>query len=744
MDRNKTSVGGMAMRRTTAMGIITLSAVGALTAQVPAAVAAARQPEAELKLETIIVTATKRHERDLDVPISLTVFDADSLVQMGAVDAESYVRNVPGLTYNPSATGRPTYSLRGVSTSNQAANTQATVAIYLDDLPALSSYAAPVVPDLRLFDVERVEVLRGPQGTLFGSGAMGGAIRVLTRKPDLSDTYGRIELGGTVTQSGEDGYSVNGMINVPLGSKVAARAVVYQALDGGYVDNTARNASDVNTSRAKGGRLSVQADLTPSFVVTGTVLTQHNEYDDIGTVLAPPQQLEFDSRVPSSQSSRLTMYNLAAEYRMRVVSLFSSTSYAEEHADSRVDLTDGFAPLLGLFGMQDPVVPFDSTADLSFFSQELRLASSDDTSFKWLVGAFFLKRETDDPWDFIISSAGAGAVFAPFGFPSDRLYHGRVQVPGKEQALFGEFSWAFAPQWTLTAGLRAFRNESTYAESTDGFLNGGPTQSSQTTSESARTPKFALTWQPSQRLSLYTQAAKGYRVGQNNPVIPPDPVTGARRGGPYGPDSLWNYELGVKSIGWSDRLRVNASVYYIDWKDIQIDQVTEDRFTYIANAGKARSQGGELELVLTPTPSIQLASALSRTNAVLESDAEALGGKIGRSPAGIGSIPGQYIGAARIFRGRADERVGAHRASVSWQAGLRLRLVGRQCGIRRIQRRQPAAHGDARCVGSNRVRQQHRRQPRRCLGVRSQHRHSDPPAYHRIVSARGFLAYGRG
>src|SRR5579872_4059761 len=577
-------------------------------------------------LEEVVVTATKRQENIQDVPIAMTALSTAKLERLGADTFADFARLVPGLSLNEGPQNYAQFTIRGIGTSNTNGNTQSTVATYIDELPALDSFGSANTPDLRLFDIERVEVLRGPQGTLFGSGSLGGAIRVITNKPDTMAFHSKAETTLSSTEGGADSYGLNAMVNVPLvPQSLAMRAVVYDRRDGGYVDNPARGATNVNSERAYGGRIALRYVATDALALTGSILYQHNDPNDGPFVfVSGGGTYQYGALVPTVIRPELSVGNLLAEYSLPWATLTSSTTYARNNVHTVSDFTPAAALILGPFGFNPPPSSSQSDSYGRYFVQELRLASRGEGPWSWTGGLFYYHKTRES--HFLVTVPGGGAVTAPLGFTSDVLFGATIPTPGEEMAAFGEVSYRMTDRLQATAGMRFFHDVSRYSETTFGFLNGGDTHSTRSTAESSHTPKFVLSYRIAPQSMAYVQMAEGYRVGQNNPAIPPDPITGVSRPKSYRPDSLWNYEVGIKSSLFDGALVANAALYRINWRDIQIDQLTPDQFNYIANAGKAHSQGAELELNWQPLPGLLLATAASVSDARLDNNNPAVGG----------------------------------------------------------------------------------------------------------------------
>jgi outer membrane receptor protein involved in Fe transport len=574
-------------------------------------------------LEEIVVTATKREERLIDVPMSMSALDEDSLTRISADNFEGFVGQVPGLAQNSNGANASKFSIRGVTTSMNQGNTQAPVAVYQDDLPVLDSFASLATPDLRLFDVNRVEVLRGPQGTLFGSGALGGAIRIITNKPDASSFAATLAASVSTVDGGDESFGINGMVNVPLiEDKLALRAVIYSRDDGGYVDNPTRGETNVDSQDSIGGRVMLGWDATENLSILLSVSAQDDEPNDRAFSRVGGPNDVYDSVIKEPLLFDSTTQNLTIDYDFGSAELTSSTTFSDRSEDLRSDASGALGPVAAQFGLP-PVVGIRSASESEVFAQEFRLTSKSDSSFKWIVGAFYRDSERDSTED--ATTAGLDAVLTLLGlpiagspYPEDALFGSVLTIDTTETAVFGEFTYDFNDTLSATLGARWFENDQNLVTMTGGPLGAGQPPTARGTTESEVTPKFSLSYRPNEITHYYLTVAQGYRVGQSNfqlPVIPGIPESPAD----YDADSLWNYEIGTKVSALSGRLSIEAAAFYIDWKDIQLTQTNPVGFAFISNAGDATSKGAELSLNYAPNQNWTMGTAIAHTKTKIES-----------------------------------------------------------------------------------------------------------------------------
>ncbi len=567
----------------------------------------------EFLIEEVLVTATKREVRLQDVPISISALNEDVLEDLGAEGFKDFYRSVAGLNFNQSDPGRGSFNIRGISTSVSIDDNQSPVAIYVDDLPTDDSRGGRTVQDLTLFDVQRVEVLRGPQGTLFGSGALGGAIRVITNQPQADSFAAKISSSFSKVEDGDNASSIKAMANVPIiDDKLAVRVVGIYRDGGGYIDNVATGKKDVNGSEATGYRLAAKWWINDDFDVTALVSHEESETDEFGALntVINGERARF-STLPNTIDTEIDIYNLKFNYEMDWVSLMSSTTYSDKKTNLHQGLEAGF------FGLPTTAGGPDKNEAIS---QEFRLTSQLDGPISWIAGAFYFKRERDVQSTF--AAPGLSGVINtleifPFAVSGDLAQEAIIKTEDEEVALYGELTYEFNEYWAATVGLRWFENDAEYTDAQRGLFvlpSPGPLPIVPTgpisTNESKTTPKFVVTYKPSDDMTMYVSATQGYRVGGTNvPVASPTFVAPAS----FDSDSLWNYELGFKASLFDKRLFLSSAVYYIDWEDIQVELEVPGNSTlaseYIDNAGNATSTGLELEMVIRPWEGWEFTSA---------------------------------------------------------------------------------------------------------------------------------------
>jgi outer membrane receptor protein involved in Fe transport len=489
---------------------------------------------------------------------------------------------------------------------------------------------------MRLFDVERVEVLRGPQGTLFGSGAMGGAIRIITNKPNFSARAAKIELGMEQTKGGALSTSYNAMINEPIADgRVAVRAVGYYRDEGGWLDTTGQpdviggiqgREKNSNSETAYGGRVMLRFKPVEQMDVLARLSYQKSEPDGrpYYTLVNGDQRVQ-QRAINDYYFEEAAIANLVVNYDFGPVSLLSSSTYYD-HDGGRVEDFSGFSAFLvpDLRASQ-----FVQSAPSKSVFQEMRLSSNGDGPLRWLAGVYYrdqyerqiINRFTIPGSEDLLGSSINGA-------PGDVAWSSDGDFKTIEKALFGEVSYRLTDRLVGTVGLRRFDNSiKTHSLQSGGlFYPDGPALVELESNDESTTYKFSLAYSLLEKTMMYFTAAEGYRVGNANLV----PLGGAGIvPASYGPDSLWNYEVGTKSTMLNDRLVLNAAVYYIDWSDMQIGTTSPEGFGYLGNVGKAHSQGVEFEVNALLGRSFEYTAAASYTDAKIDVDNEDVGVKAG-------------------------------------------------------------------------------------------------------------------
>lgn len=567
----------------------------------PAAHAQDRSAPEATDNDDIVVTANRREETVQDVPSAVTAISQAQIEARGIDSFEGFARSVPGMTMNQATKNRAVFNIRGIATNTTGGNTQDPVSVYINDTPVTDTFGAMVQPDLRLFDVERIEVLRGPQGTLFGSGSLGGTVRIITNKPDATkfETAGRVDLG--VTKGGGLRQRYDAMVNVPLvEDKLALRAVGYYRDEEGWVRNIALGTR--NDTVDWGGRVALRWTPTDALSVKAEVFHQESDPEEGDSWNPAVGKFKKNSSIDEGRPVKLTNYNLAIDYDIEgFATLTSSSTYQKNRTALRSDL----GQLLG------PGTPnFISNSDpwtSRFMVQELRIVSNIRSRLQWVVGAFYIDRKGLVP-NYFLYAPGLNALFGGI-IGSDTFFDTDITTKSTELAGYVDGSYEVIDGLKLRGGFRVFKTTADYIEKNRIVLNFGtfgydpPLNFTNHSKGTNTTWRAGLSYEPNRDLLFYGNVSKGFRVGQVNANFGPslvDPTDYVIPEG-YEPDSTINYEIGAKTSFLNGAVTLNLTGFYIDWDNIQIDGTRiSDVLTFIANAGKATVKGVEFELTARP------------------------------------------------------------------------------------------------------------------------------------------------
>jgi len=561
---------------------------------------AASAPPKESDDQKVVVTSSKRLERQRDVAGTVSVLDGADLERRGSRDQEDSLKLAPGVQFNKGDIASNTITIRGIGT--QTANEgggaqQAPTGSYLEDVPMASPLGKGTVLDPLLWDMDRVEVLRGPQGVLFGSGSLGGAVRYLFNKPRFGQFEASLKGEYASVSEGSSALSTYGMLNTPLSETVALRVVAFDRRDPGYIDNLGTKKKDANDVQQRGGRalLSIRPnkDLTATLILS----SQKTDQGDTFSVSPDPKKVQHNSPNNSSRSSTTDFNSLTIDWNLGSHTLTSITGNWRNKGSALIDDTELFASQ----GIVVPQVYRPTTSSMKATSQELRIASNPGGALSYVAGVFVQN----------VSASGTGQQIDPsaaFGIAT--LVDLKSQGSGSERAVFVDTEYNFGNGWTAGAGLRHYRTE--VDSSSTGTQFGAPSNVGPiATNDSGVTPKFTTKYKISDNAQWYAVASKGYRYGG---------VNGSAPFKAYKSDSLWSYETGVR-LSPSQDLQVNLTAFLLDWKDAQftyfIPPTPTSRLPQsgIDNVGKARSTGLEAQLRYRLTASLDVAASAAFINA---------------------------------------------------------------------------------------------------------------------------------
>jgi iron complex outermembrane recepter protein len=583
----------------------------------------------------IYVTATRRAERIQDVPISVSAFQQQELTEKGIVGFEGIARETPGVVLNRPTQNFNNFTARGIATNGYNANLQSSVAVYIDELP-VSTIGNTTVVDPNLFDVERVEFLRGPQGTLFGSGSLSGAMRILTKSPDLNhfDTSALVDIGLTGSDSLRQRYNL--MVNVPIVSdKLAIRGVGFYRHEEGYLDNAGTGVRNSNTLVDWGGRLTMLWKPTDRLSIK--LLGSYEDSDPKDSSLTSPS-LGREKRV-SDQPDRFTgkqlIANATIDYEFDFARLTSSSTFSDFDQRFWLDLAGTFPP--GSFPGAPIAFGLDANAYDKVFVQEARFVSTLDGPLQFTLGGFYLKRRRDTDF-FYRSNPEFLAARGMTGLPDQYYQKQYTHQINEELAGFGELTYRFSDRFWLTGGMRYGRISAQAFTEAGGYLamatypefgvdlnylqlalgnvqnlpfNRFPAyEAAEGVKAKGQKPqwKASASFKPTETVTTYATFSTGFRapivnafagrasvVDQNDIIIP----NGASS------DRLESYEIGAKGRWLDGRVTINLAAYLIDWSNIQAQaNRVSDSVQFATNIGAARSKGFEVEMGIVPATDV--------------------------------------------------------------------------------------------------------------------------------------------
>jgi iron complex outermembrane receptor protein len=611
-----------------------LTLAGAVAAALATNSAWAQQRPAEPELETVVVTAQKVEQSLVDVPLSISVVGGADLERTQALNMQDYMKTVPGLQLTQSTAGFGRVVLRGINTGGVAS----TVGIYVDETSFGSSSGlangAILAGDFDTFDIARIEVLRGPQGTLYGASSLGGVLKYVTNEPKFDAFEGRLRLSTESVDGGDMSYSGAGMVNIAASDQLAFRASGQYRKVGGFIDSIGTDGSDdeknINGLDVFGGRVSMSYKPSEKFSLRLSAYTQDIDSDASSVVDSDPDTgktlygtLSHSQFVPENSDVSYRVYNATLVADLGFADLTSATSYSSNTQSFRDDFTVIISGLLeAIFGVPNEAYVQQET-HVKRFSQELRLSSHESEKFDWLVGAYYTDEKGLIDQDVHVVDPGTFDDIA--GLPP--IGTGTIESNYKEYALFANGTIKFTPRFDLTLGGRYSKNDQDELQKTSGLLFGGDSEIPGDSSEHVFTwsaaPKFKL----NDRVALYARAAKGFRPGGPNALAPNAPP-----GTPssYTSDSIISYELGLKGDTEAHTFSWDAAAFHIDWKDIQL-LARVNGVGINTNAGGATSDGVELSLGVRPVDGLRLALTGAYTDAKLDEDTDLLlvGGRDG-------------------------------------------------------------------------------------------------------------------
>lgn len=607
----------------------------------------------------IVVTALKRAQDLKDVPASISTMSSDTLGKLNAQDFSRVADSVPGVAFATTGVGNSQYIIRGIGSVGVAQSP--TTGVYLDETPLTTrALRGSSQPDPQLYDVSRVEVLRGPQGVLFGSSAMGGIVRVVTNQPDASSTSGKVEGSVATIKDGSQSWDVKAVLNLPIVSdQLAFRLVGSIVRQGGWIDdlrpttgnlsenigNPAKIKKDDNWAEFKTVRGILRWTPTPDLTITPSVIFQdaYSNTDRTFTDATFGLKSRTKARYQDTYAKdKFVIGTLAIQNDFDALggfSLISSSSYLDRKFHLFFDVTAFQSPLIeSLAGVPAGgrlyPTPLQDIARTKQFTQEIRMVSNNKGPLQYVVGAFYRKMNQNSTRNGSVADLLGNVAPSPLGATNPAIIRDtNTKFKESEIAGFGEATYAVTDTLKIAAGARVFSYKQ--RETARQYGLGGPAAGaldfaySDTNSESGFTPRFTVTYEPVREATFYASFSQGFRTGGVNAPVSDSICSAAERRAsnipdnppPFKGDKTNNYEAGIKTNFLDGKLRVNGAAYLIDWKDYQqafqstCGANNANVVSFIVNAGAVRSKGGELEVILSPADGLNLQAGASYINA---------------------------------------------------------------------------------------------------------------------------------
>ena len=591
-------------------------------------------------LEEVVVTASKRGAQSIqDTVGTIQAISSESLERSVVEGIEDYIKMVPGLTTINSGPGQSQVIIRGINTgriTHNAFQTRSLAGYYLDDMPIS---VAAFNPDLGMVDIERVEVLKGPQGTLYGGSSMSGTIRVITKKPDTEKISAKVSADVSDTKGGGLNYGYRGSINLPLSDSWALKLSGYSSQKSGYIDVVGPNPpsifavpqEDYNKSDIFGGKVQLayygdKLDAHATFIYHK--LDLEGRPDEILPVASDPRLANLGERETVKFSrdpfnDEFTAANVTLDYDFEHINVVSSTSWTEVISDNilddnfRIEAFLPFSPFTDAGQYSD----FHNDVDTTTWVEEIRVSSTYDSRLQWILG-FYLENQ-DKHFVQIQPTRNNDAFFCGGVTPCDggtpdSIFDSNYHVISTQISFFGEATYDFTEALKLKLGFRWYDYDYDVDFFLAGAANGGIIQSVSQLQEDGVVPKVELSYDISDDHMVYATYSEGFRLGSVNRQIPPRPdclaelaALGVTQGAPVESDSLENYEIGAKTSWLDNRLTANISVFRNDFSDIQSSIFLNCAFDQNANAGAIENTGFDLDMAFQATEALSLTLGLA-------------------------------------------------------------------------------------------------------------------------------------
>ena len=670
-------------------GALALAAAAPASAQEVAAEAQTAGPDrvpATNEQGEIIVTATRSGAISVqDVPTAIAVVNVDQITKSGQGNLVDLAKFTPSLSITEGAPGFNKFNMRGLSTGGYASSDtsdRSLVAVYLDDTPIS---VQGQTPDLKVYDLERVEVLRGPQGTLFGAGSMAGTIRFVTAKPVLDRFFGSAEAGAATTYKGEASFNGRMMVNLPLvDDQLALRVNLYAARDGGFIDNIGRRDKDnANRNNTYQGRAALRWAPTEDLTVDASFTYERSIANGLNTAFDGLKPYTILTNGPEGIDDRFRLYTLGADYDLGFAHFVVTGAYT----DRALGFDASVEPQIGYF-FQDYGTPLTPRTDryplfeaptaysdalalslpaelyridqqIKDYMVEARLVGGDGGPVNWTVGVFAERQKRhliqDIPTPGFDVLSYQNFFYGPYNTPDglynsqtvdsafspDDIYSGIQNVNERQVAVYADGTWHATDRLDLTAGVRYFNFEETYflfSGGVYGVVDNTPLTLNARLKSDGFNPRANISYHVTDDVMLFAEAAKGFRYGGGNQPVPLGSAGIAGQctqnladygytAAPltFGPDKLWNYTIGEKATLAGGRVTLNASAYYIDWSDVQTRLRLNCSYFFTDNQGKIKSKGIELESTIRPTPEFSIALSASYNDSTADGDIPTVG-----------------------------------------------------------------------------------------------------------------------
>jgi iron complex outermembrane recepter protein len=591
-----------------------------------------------LTLQEVVVTATRMGEISVQkIPMAISVISPQALDNKGLSGIADFVGQLPSVNLQSISPGENVIDMRGLVTGEidpTNAQQRSLVALYLDDA---SIGQTGFNPDLHVYDLERVEVIRGPQGTLYGAGSMAGTIRLITKKPDPSAFSGDADVSVSQTEHGSTNTSYRAMFNIPLvDDKLAARIVLFRSQDSGYIDNLELNKRDANPDYATQARIALRWRPTDSLTVDASATFARLNALGRNAVYPALGSYTYESLTPESLGDYFKLYNVTGDWDLGFARIISSSSYTqrsltEDESYEALDenlLTPGTRLAAGNINAND----------FHKFQEELRLVSRRDQLLRWIVGAYY-ERDTQFYAQNLVSPGFDSTFGAEIGDPTfnsqtdygtpapDTPFFGTINLVERQYALFGEVTYTIVPKLDVTLGARYFdfRDDFNlfFTGAAGAIAPGEPDTGSGIQSSKGVNPRGVVSYNVTGNVMVYGEAARGFRYGGVNEPAPyafcAEQLAAlglTKSPDSFDPDHLWSYTLGEKGTYADGRVKMNLDAFYIDWANVQTVQNLSCGYYYNVNSGKMKSQGLELESQFRATNAFTVGLSGSLTDAV--------------------------------------------------------------------------------------------------------------------------------